>query len=221
MRSAYVIELLGAAASGKSGLAAELARDPGTVVVKHHTRQDVPVLAWGLARAWPVLLADPPPGTSRIRWAAWAGRLAAAPSVVRRRAAAPGGLVVLDQGPAYSLGRLIDVRRDPRGNHWWHRQVCATARLLDVLVVLDAEPGVLGRRLHARPKEHPAALLDADATWSYLRAEQALCRTVADAIARAGTRVLHLDTGRLPVDEQVRLVRDAVPASRPGTGRPA
>lgn len=221
MRShASVVELLGVPASGKSGLADGLVRAlPGTVLVKEHAPRDLPALTLGAARAWPVLLEGPPAGSGRVRWVAWAGRLAAAPSVAARRAATSSGLVVLDQGPAYTLGRMAGVRRTDRGNHWWHRQVFGTASLLDVLVVLDADPDVLSRRLHERPKAHRATVLDDRGTLRYLRREQELCLMVTDALARAGTPVVHLDTGRVPLGQQVAAVREALDASRGPNGR--
>ena len=209
MRDTHVIELLGAAASGKSGLATALARTPGTVVVKDHDLRDLPHLLWGATRSWPVLFEDPPAGATRLRWAAWAGRLSAAPALAGRHAPC-GGLVVLDQGPAYTLTRMVSVRGTPRGSHWWHRQACGTARLLDVLVVLETDPQTLSRRLHARPKEHRATVLDVSRTRDYLEIERGTCRVVADAIARTGTPVVYLDTGRLPLPEQVTAVHTAL-----------
>jgi hypothetical protein len=211
-----VIELLGAPAAGKSGLAAALGTAPGTVVVKDHHRRDLPALLGGVARAWPVLLADPPPDTSRLRWTAWAGRLTAAPALVAHHGGTDGRLVILDQGPAYTLGRMLDVRRGRRGSHWWYRQACATGRLLDLLVVLDAAPDVLAGRLRGRPKDHRASDLDLPRTTGYLAAEQQICRAVADAVGRAGARVLQLDTSRLCLDEQVEAVHVAL---RPGRAR--
>jgi hypothetical protein len=207
MAAATVIELLGAPAAGKSGLAEALGASPDTVVVKDHARRDLPALLRAATRAWPALLSDPPPGTSRLRWAAWAGRLGAAPVVAGHRSASGTRLVVLDQGPAYTLGRMLDVRRAPRGSHWWHRQACETARLLDLLVVLDARPELLAERLRARHKQHRADDLDPAGTARYLTSEQQTCRAVADALGRAGARVLYLDTGRLTVEEQVEAVR--------------
>lgn len=206
MSTRIVIELLGVPAAGKSGLAEALGGTPGTVVVKDHSRRDLPALVLAATRAWPVLLADPPPGTSRLRWAAWAGRLGAAPDVAGRRGASGGRLVVLDQGPAYTLGRMLDVRRGHRGNHWWHRQACETARLLDLLVVLDAAPEILVQRLGDRAKRHLADGMAPEWTTRYLATEQQTCRAVADALGRAGARVLYLDTGRLTVEEQVEAV---------------
>ncbi len=204
-----VIELLGVPAAGKSGLATALSALPGTVVVKDHTARDLPALATAVLRAWPVVLADPPPSTSRLRWAAWAGRLGAAPAVAGRRRA-ESRLVVFDQGPAYTLGRMAAVRRDPQGNHWWYRRACATAGLLHLLVVLDADPDLLVVRLRARDKRHRAAQLSEPEAVGYLVAERQTCRVIADTLDRAGTRVLRLDTGRYTLEEQVAAVQAAL-----------
>lgn len=211
--SGPVIELLGVPAVGKSGLAAALAGVPGTVVVKNHTHRDLPSLGGAAVRACSVLLEDPPPGIPRVRWAAWVARLGAAPAVAARYGA-DGRLVVFDQGPAYTLGRMIDIRRDPHGNHWWHGRLCATARLLKLLVVLEADPAVLSLRLRGRGKAHRAAELDQAELARYLSVERRTIHTVADALSRAGTRVIHLDTGRLDVAEQVAVVHAAL-APRP------
>jgi hypothetical protein len=215
-----VVELLGVPASGKSGLADGLARGlPGAAVIKEHQPRDLPALVGGVARAGPVLLARTPDGVSRARWASWAGRLAAAPTVARRHATTHTQVVVLDQGPAYTLGRMVDVRRTARGNHWWHQQVCLTAALLDVLVVLEAEPDILSQRLHGRAKPHRATVLDEHDTYRYLRDEHDTCRLVAEAVARAGTPVIRLDTGRVPREEQVAMVRGMLQSATSPGGR--
>lgn len=218
-----VIELLGAPAAGKSSLAAALSSVPGTVVLKDHTPRDLPALTAACVRDWSVLLADPPPGIPRLRWTAWAGRVGAAPAVAGRHRR-HADVVVFDQGPAYTLGRLMPVRRDPHGNHWWYRRACGTARLLALLVVLDADPEVLACRLRARDKEHPAAGMSEQDARGYLDAERQTCRVVAETLGRAGTRVLFLDTGRHELGEQVAAVRAAVAATvrsaqTPGTVR--
>lgn len=203
-----VVELLGVPASGKSSLASALAALQGAVVVKEHRAGDLPALLGGVVRATPVLLARPPSGTNRLRWVAWSGRLAAAPAVVERHRKAD--LVVLDQGPAYTLGRMLDVRQTERGNRWWEGRVRETARTLDLLVLLEASSTIVTERLHGRPKHHRAATLDASAAAGYLAAERETCRAVVDGLGRAGTPVLHLDTGRLSIAEQVESVAAAL-----------
>lgn len=201
-----VVELLGAPASGKSGLAADLARLPGVTVVKNHYRRDVPALARSVGRSWPVLFAPVPPGVSRSRWAAWAGRLSASPEIVRRVLAGGVRTVVLDQGPAYTLGRMVGVRRTAAGDAWWHARSADCAALLDLLVVLEADPASLAERLRNRDKLHQASSLDDEQTRAYLVNEQATCRLVADVLAEAGTAVMHLDTAQMSLPAQTSAV---------------
>lgn len=200
-----VVELLGPPASGKSSVAAGLAATPGVVVLKEHRRSDLPALASSVVGAWPVLWTRPPAGVGRIRWAAWAGRLGAAPRTVQRRRA-PRTVVLLDQGPAYTLGRMEQLRDDPLASDWWQARVDMSAQLLDVLVVLDADAATLAQRLHARPKAHVARTLDEVAAVDYLDGERARCRLVADAHEAAGGRVLRLCSQVTPVAEIVATV---------------
>lgn len=205
-RHSTVVELLGVPASGKSSLATALAGLPGVTVVKEHHRRDLPALALSVARSWPVLLAPIPADVSRSRWVAWAGRLGASPEVVRRHLSGGATTIVLDQGPAYSLGRMVGVRRTARGNAWWCERSTECAALLDLLVVLDADPATLTERLHSRDKKHLASSFDDEHAREYLLTEQATCRLVADALVDAGAAVMYLDTSRMSFSAQVSTV---------------
>lgn len=208
-RHGFVVELLGPPGSGKSTLATELAEIPGVCVVKDHAHEDLPALAWAAVRAWQVL-PSAPAEVSRSRWSAWAGRLGAARRVTERRLAAGASTVVLDQGPAYTLGRMLEARRTARGHHWWWRRSADCAGLLDLLVVLDADTTILSRRLHVRSKAHPADDWDDDEVVGYLQHERDTCRDVADVLERQGTAVRRLRTDQMPVADQVSAVTEAL-----------
>ena len=180
------------------------------VLIKDHESVDVPSLALACLRGWPALVAAPPAGVSRTRWAAWAGRVGAAPALVQRRLNAGAGTVVLDQGPAYTLGRMLAVRRAARGHRWWVRRTADCASVLDLLVVLEADPSTLAARIRRREKRHPADTFGAERSHRYLRREQAICVEVAEALMREGVEVLHLDTVRIPLAAQVGVVRAAL-----------
>jgi hypothetical protein len=210
VRGVRVVELLGPPGSGKSALGERLARLDGCVVVKDHDRGDLPVLLRSALAAGPVLAHRPPPGVGHARWVAWGGRLVAADEVVRRRATKGARTVVLDQGPAYTLGRLTDLCTTRNGADWWHRQLHGCADLLDSLVLLDADRRTLLERLHTRPKDHAALGLDEHGAEDYLATAQHDCRVMASWLEFVGVPVVRLDTSRITADEGCATLRPLV-----------
>lgn len=200
-----VLELLGAPASGKSGLAAELAGHPGVAVVKDHAAADLPALGWALTRS-PRVVSAKPQGVSWSRWFAWAGRLGAVPQVARRRMHEGAAVVLLDQGPAYTLGRIRALRRTVGGDDWWASRIGHVAMTLDLLVLLEADVDTLVSRLRGRHKQHVASKLGDHALGEYLRQERATCRFMAEVLGEAGVTVLRLDTAVTPLAEQAAAV---------------
>jgi shikimate kinase len=201
-----VVELLGPPGVGKSSLAAALAEVAGVTVVKDHTRHDVTAAAAAVPHALPVALAHPPPGVDRVRWAAWAGRLAAAPRVARHRIADGASTVVFDQGAAYTLVRMLDVRRHPGGNAWWWRRSIETANMLDLLVVLDADTDALVHRVRSRAKAHLLNGRPVEDVHEFLARERRSCHVVADVLAREGANARRIITSEISVPEQAEIV---------------
>lgn len=209
-RSGTVIELLGAPAAGKSGLAGALAAVDGVAVVKDHAVGDLPALLWSAARSLPVALARPPE-TDLLRWAAWAGRLSASRRIARRRLASGSSMVVFDQGPAYTLSRMAALRDHPGSKEWWCDRCQETARLLDLVVLVDADSDVLVRRLRHRDKVHQAGVLPEAELRDYLASERRANHEVADQLAREGAAILRVVTSDASLDEQRALVLSALP----------
>jgi hypothetical protein len=208
-RSGLVVELLGAPGSGKSALATALEGLEGVTVVKDHQPGDRLALAWSMLRSWRVA-GTAPPQVDRRRWVAWAARLGAARHMARRRLARGARTVVFDQGAAYTLVRMLRLRRRHPGNVWWERRCADTACLLDLLVLVDADTPTLGARLHARPKDHPADALAPGPLHVYLDAERRGCHMVADALAREGAEAIRLVTTEMTLEEQVAAVAAAL-----------
>jgi broad-specificity NMP kinase len=208
-RPGLVVELLGAPGSGKSALATALEGREGVTVVKDHQPGDRPALAWSMARSWR-LAGAAPPQVDRRRWVAWAARLGAAPHVARRRIARGAGTVVFDQGAAYTLVRMLQLRRRHPGNVWWERRCTDTACLLDLLVLVDADTPTLAARLRARRKDHPAEELEPGRLHEYLDAERRGCHEVADALAQEGAEAIRLVTTGMTPEEQVAEVLAAL-----------
>lgn len=201
-----VLEVLGPPGSGKTALADRLLHDQGWVVVKDHRAADLPVLLQGVVASRRVLTDPLPHGMQRTRRAAWAGRVAAVEHVVRRRVADGATGVVLDQGPAYTLGRLTPICRGRDGAQWWHEQVRRCSRLLDVLVVLTADPAVLVDRINARSKEHQVQGVPRTVAEQFVTDAHDADRATASWLEFAGVPVLRIDTGRVDLDATVAAV---------------
>jgi AAA domain-containing protein len=196
-RRPSVVELVGAPGSGKSSVAEAIGALSGVVVVKDHQRRDLPVLAWSAATAGRVLFASPPPGVSRLRWIAWVGRCRAASRVVRQRLAAGARVIVLDQGPAYTLGRMAEsADRDAAVARWHRARTVEVGRLLDAVVVLDGDTDLLAARMRSRAKRHQADELEAASAASYLDGERAIAGRIATDLAAEGVMVVYLDAAR-------------------------
>jgi hypothetical protein len=208
-RGGAVVELLGAPGAGKSGLADALAALDGVTVVKDHSRGDLSALAWSMARAWPVAVA-PPPDVDRRRWVSWAARVTAAQHVARHRMSQGARTVVFDQGAAYTLVRMMQLRDRPHGSAWWTQRCVETASLLDLLVIVDADTATLANRVRGRRKQHVTDDLDNESLRAYLDSERRHVHRVADALAREGAEVLRLKTTELTLEQQVVLVRQAL-----------
>jgi hypothetical protein len=120
--------------------------------------------------------------------------------VERRRVA--GRPVVLDEGPVFALSwmEVFYPRREGPRRAAWRRGVLARwARLLDLVVLVDAPDPVLTYRLRTRSKEHalkhsPDAVIQAFTT----RYRTAFHHVGAELRAASGPRLVTLSTGDEP-----------------------
>jgi hypothetical protein len=134
----------------------------------------------------------------------------AAQHVARNRMSQGARTVVFDQGAAYTLVRMMQLRDRPHGSAWWTQRCVETAGLLDLLVIVDADTGTLANRVRGRRKQHVTDDLDNEGLRAYLENERRHVHAVADALAREGAEVLRLVTTELTVEQQVELVRQAL-----------
>jgi hypothetical protein len=168
--------------------------------------------------ATPVLRSGVPDGVTPPRWLAWAGRLRAAPAMAARRAKSGARVVVFDQGPAYSLVRMSSLVDSAAAHRWWYAQARATARLLDTLVVLDADLATLVTRVHSRSKAHVCQDLDESGTLRYLETERRRAEQVVDVLDRTGCTVVRIDTGHIEAAAQVSEVMSVLEHVRSTAG---
>jgi predicted ATPase len=109
-------------------------------------------------------------------------------------------LIVMDQGPVYTLAtlRFLGREADAGGSFetWWHRTLAQWADVLDTIIYLDAEPRVLMARIAGRSKQHrlKAGLGFGGSEWLVGLCRE-LERTVEQFEARDGVTVRRIATG--------------------------
>ncbi len=159
-----LIEVVGPPGAGKSTLLSELERGGDVEVVDSaraasvHRFRAATTFAGGRSLLGASVAWRRPPRTRQI--ARWCVRLGAFEPLLAP-AAQRAEITVIDQGPVYTLARLAGCSSARRGTSWWTTQVTTWARLLDTVIVLDADDDVLRERIGARAKAH--SLRDASA----------------------------------------------------------
>jgi AAA domain len=107
--------------------------------------------------------------------------------------------IIFDEGPVFAMAWLRGfghpVMRSATADAWWRTTVREWARLMDLVVVLDAPDEVLGRRIRNRPEDHEVKQAsDPELARWMERFRQSLEWVLGRLILEAGVSVLRLDT---------------------------
>lgn len=204
-----VIELIGPAGAGKTGLLRAIARQAPSVRtgLRLDRLRALPVVAWQAVALTPatvdMLFTD-------SRWL-WTGlrhlwRLRAFPAQLERARGSGHRTILLDEGPVFSLGRLSVFQRAHEGSGWlaraWSAEVARWRQRLTGVVLLDADNDVLAQRIRNRAKQHPVKNGSDQQIFEFLDDYRKAYRDIVKHLqAEDLVQVVELDTTTRPFEE--------------------
>lgn len=222
-----IVELVGPAGAGKTALLRSLRRDrrfrAGLRIDRLRHFLDILIHAAILVPIGFALLGHGPT-------AMWYGvlhfvRLRTLPSAIARASRRKeDGVILLDEGPIFSLGRLSVFQQAGHGvgpvSRQWHAELNRWSGLLDAVVWIDAPDAVLTERIRSRPKDHQIKTgTDAEVVDFLGRYRRAYGDILTRLKASGAVRVIELDTTDSTIDETAsRVVAELERLGLPGPG---
>lgn len=203
-----IVEIVGPAGAGKTALLRTLGRDPRVYAGVHidRVRQFGEMLGHGVA-ILPIAVSLLSQGWRR--W--WYGllhlvRLRTLPRAISLAAAgAEADVILLDEGPVFSLARLSVFQQANQGEgrlaDAWHAELDRWSDLLDFVIWTDAPDAVLAERIRSRLKRHQIKDgSDAEVAVFLERYRQAYREILGSLTTGKRVGMVHLDTTGLAVD---------------------
>jgi len=212
-RKPRVVEIIGPAGAGKTTLYNELSRYSDCIQLSNFP--DVRKFAnapffivYGL-QLIPSLLRISQSNDRQLnrREFAWLTILSGWPTALQKELKKNNSIVVLDQGPVYLLSEISELGpeylRKPAAALLWRDLYSRWAKILDIVVWLDAEDHDLIERIRSRDKEHEVKNESAETISRFLeRYRIAYRRTISSLLANCPEiKILRFDTSRISPEE--------------------
>jgi len=217
-RQPLVVEIVGPAGTGKTTLLRALSQYNKNIQAVFHLRRIkyIPFYAGNALLLLPVFLRQWNEGRG-FTWREinWMIRLKASHHILKRRALGDGPIIILDQGPVYTLTRLSEHRPERAKGHcfdnWCKSMLQEWAATLDMVIWLDAPDKVLMERIHTRDKWHLVKDNSEQEAYKFLANSRTLIeQAIAKLATKGGLNVMRFDTDRASLDQIVDNVRIAL-----------
>jgi shikimate kinase len=206
-----LVEIVGTAGAGKTTLLQGLSQSSNSIqpIFHYGNLRSLPTYIGAVLVLMPTYLRHQHKG-SRYAWQEikWMVRLLASYQIARQQKADSKLVTMIDQGPIYTLARLLDRQRTsakgPEFMQWWMEMLEKWASILDMVIWLDAPTTVLLQRVYTRGKQHAAKELNEREAGEMLANMQASYEQTLAALKRHGhTTVISWDTSVSSVEEVI------------------
>lgn len=209
--SASIVEIIGPAGSGKTTLIARLSQRNSSIQPIYRLRQPKHITYYFVSAllSIPYFLCQSILGERYTRREINKMlRLRASCQILERYALRYNKVIVVDQGPIYTLATLpddeIESSKDGCSQGWWRDRITEMAETLDLVIWLDAPDEVLLDRIYNRSKEHVLKEVSRQDGEQLLTADRnAFAKTVSRLTAQGGPRYVRFDTSRISLDRIV------------------
>ena len=206
-----IVEIVGPAGAGKTTVLSTLRQHDEQLQPIFHLRRikHLPFYAGYTLSLLPELLCQFYEGRRfTLHELKWMVRLKVSNQILKPMALKDGSIIIVDQGPIYTLVRLAEHgSKRCEGQcfqRWWNEMLRECAATLDLVIWLDAPTEILMKRVHSRAKYHAVKKKSGREAKDLLAYHRRLYhKVIAELTAEGSPKVRRYDTNQYALDQIV------------------